>query len=260
MSSTQPVKTLGQWLGESDFGLTMSSGFFGFFAHSGMLSALEDVGLKPARLSGSSAGALTAALWASGLDCQQIREGLFELDKARFWDPGFGAGLLRGKKFRALLDELLVIKDFDECRVPLAVSVHEVVSRQTRIIQNGPLVPAVYASCCVPIMFQPLRLNGRLVVDGGVSDRPGLAGMPEGRVLYHHLSSRSPWRRKRGAHSQIPQRSNMVSLVIDNLPRSGPNKLEAGRAAFEQARAMTQRALDIPLHENTLRLDATNHV
>ncbi|MGB1581430.1 MAG: patatin-like phospholipase family protein, partial [Nevskiales bacterium] len=66
MSSTKPTASLREWLSESAFGLTMSSGFFGFFAHSGMLSALEDEGLTPARLSGSSAGALTAALWASG--------------------------------------------------------------------------------------------------------------------------------------------------------------------------------------------------
>ncbi|MGB1581053.1 MAG: patatin-like phospholipase family protein, partial [Nevskiales bacterium] len=165
-----------------------------------------------------------------------------------------------GKKFRNMLSQLLGVTQFSDCRVPLAVSVHEVRSRQTRVINSGELMPAVYASCCVPFMFQPLQINGRTVVDGGVSDRPGLCGMPEGRVLYHHLSSRSPWRRKNGAHSRLPERQQMISLVIDKLPRSGPNKLAAGRLAFEQARAMTFKALDMPASANCLRLDASSHV
>lgn len=254
MSRSKPITTLGDWLSEDNFGLAMSSGFFGFFAHCGMLSALENAGLRPARLSGSSAGALIAALWAAGMDTRSMRDGLFELDRASFWDPGVGPGLLRGEKFRGLLSELLPVHDFSACRVPLAVSVHEIRRRQTRVVNSGPLVPAVYASCCVPLMFQPLRIDGRRVVDGGVSDRPGLAGMPDGRVLYHHLASRSPWRRKNGAHTRIPERAQMQSLVIDGLPRCGPNRLEAGRQAYALAREATCKALELPLTGPLMRL------
>lgn len=257
MPSSKPQQTLRHWLAADDYGLTMSSGFFGFFAHAGMLSVLEDENLLPSRFSGSSAGALISALWSAGLNSPEIRDGLFELDKAAFWDPAFGPGLLRGQKFRDLLTELLPVHRFADCRRPLALSAYALVSRRTQVINDGALVPAVYASCCVPFLFQPLRINSHAMVDGGIADRPGLAGMQSERVLYHHLASRSPWRRKNGAQSRIPQRSGMTSLVIHNLPRVGPNKLAAGRNAYTQARSAMQTALDQPLKGTTLELTAS---
>ena len=52
----------------------------------------------------------------------------------------------------------------------------------------------------------------------------------------------------------IPQRSNMVTLVIDNLPRSNPFRLDAGRRALVLAREATQRALDLPIVDGVVRL------
>jgi NTE family protein len=94
-------------------------------------------------------------------------------------------------------------------------------------------------------MFHPVRLDGRVLWDGGIADRPGLAGMPpsEGqRLLYHHISSRSPWRRF-GTGMDIPRRPGMTTLVMDDLPRSGPFRLEAGRRAYETARRLARVAL-----------------
>ena len=96
--------TLRQWLGERPFALTMSSGFFGFFAHAGLVSVLEDAGLLPARLSGSSAGALVAGIWASGVSATRIADELLALERAHFWDPAPGMGLLRGRLFEERLD------------------------------------------------------------------------------------------------------------------------------------------------------------
>lgn len=254
MSPERQHPTLGQWLASAPFGLTLSSGFFGFFAHCGLISALEEHDLKPATLSGASAGALVAGLWAAGLNSHEMQAQLFRLDKADFWDPGFGAGLLRGQKFRDLLKRLLPVQRFEDCHTELAVSTTELLRRRTRVISSGELVPAIYASCCVPIMFQPIRIANRLLVDGGVTDRPGIEGMRAERVLYHHLASRSPWRSKRGAQTVIPERSNMHSLVIAHLPRVGPNQLAAGRSAFERARAATLQALDTPLDQPILRV------
>ena len=65
---TTPRATLREVLAEAPYGLALSSGFFGFFAHTGVLAALLDAGLVPARVSGSSAGALVGGLWAAGLE------------------------------------------------------------------------------------------------------------------------------------------------------------------------------------------------
>ena len=239
--TSPPMITLRDWLRDGPFSLAMSSGFFGFFAHCGMMTVLEDEGLLPQRLSGSSAGALVAGAWASGLPAAELARELLRIERADFWDPRPGLGLLRGRLFRARLDALLPNTRFDACRVPLAVSVFDLRTRRTRVLTEGALSIALHASCAVPFMFHPVRYENTLLVDGGVLDRPGLAGMAGAeRVLFHHLASKSPWR----TALEMPKREGMTTLVIEGLPRSGPFAIEAGRRAFSAAREATQRALD----------------
>ena len=244
------MMTLREWLREAPFSLAMSSGFFGFFAHCGMMTVLEDEGLIPRRFSGSSAGALVAGSWASGLDAPDLARELLRVSRADFWDPMPGLGLLAGRLFRAKLESLLPHREFDACRAPLAVSVFDVRTRRTRVLRSGELAPALHASCAVPFMFHPVRHVGTLLLDGGVLDRPGLDGMPASeRVLFHHLASKSPWR----TSLEIPQRPNMTTLVIEGLPRAGPFALENGERAFEAARKATLAALDLP-HGDVVRI------
>src|SRR4051812_43090307 len=115
----------------------MSSGFFSFFAHTGFLTALEDEGLLPARLSGSSAGALVGAAWAAGVDAPLLAGELERLQRSDFWDPAIGPGLLRGRLFRDRLRRLLPEETFDRGRAPAAVSVFEVRGRRTRVLDRG---------------------------------------------------------------------------------------------------------------------------
>lgn len=240
------MMTLREWLREAPFSLAMSSGFFGFFAHTGMLTVLEDEGLLPQRLTGSSAGALVAGSWASGLDAPDLARELLRISRADFWDPMPGLGLLAGRRFRQKLESLLPHGEFDGCRAPLAVSVFDVRARATRVLRAGKLAPALHASCAVPFMFHPVRHDGALLLDGGVLDRPGLEGMPAGeRVLFHHLASKSPWR----TSLDIPSRPGMTALVIEGLPRSGPFALANGERAFEGARRATMLALQRPWAE-----------
>jgi len=236
--------TLADWLRAAPFTLTMSSGFFGFFAHTGMLMALEEQGLLPERISGSSAGALVGGAWAAGVSTKDLARTLMALRREAFWDPRLGPGLLRGGLFRGLLESLLPVKTFEECRVPVAVSVYDLVARRVVALQSGLLAPAVQASCAVPFLFQPIWIGRRPFVDGGVADRPGLTGVAsDERVLFHHLASRSPWRRRGSQSMEIPSRRNMTSLVIDPLPRVGPFRLEEGARAFEEAHRRTRLAL-----------------
>lgn len=247
--------TLREHLAEGPFGLTLSSGFFGFFAHAGMLLALREAGLTPVRVSGSSAGALVGGLWAAGVEPDAQRQVLFTLRREDFWDPGPGAGILRGKRFRQLLDDLLPVTRFARTRVPYATSVHEPLTGATHVLRSGELARAIHASCAVPFMFHPVRVGLRWYIDGGVSDRPGLLGMPTGeRVLYHHLSSRSPWRRRGSPALQLPDRTSLTSLVIEDVPRVGPFAMPRGRQAFEHAYRATQRALDRPLRDGVARV------
>lgn len=244
---------LADWLAEAPFTLAMSSGFFGFFAHFGTLRALLDHGLSPARFCGSSAGALVGACMASGASINAIEDTLLGLDRSQFWDPSPGLGLLSGQAFRRMLADLLPTQRMEDARTPLAVSAWQGKSRRTQVLQQGNLVEAVYASCAVPLLFQPARIGGRYYWDGGIADRHGLAAtFPGERVLYHHLQSRSPWRGRNSMALYHPSRPNLVTLAIDGLVRSGPGKLEQGRLAMRQAYSATGRALARPVGDSLI--------
>ena len=236
--------TLKDWLAAEPFTLTLSSGFFSFFAHTGMLAALEEEQLLPKRLTGSSAGALVASCWAAGVDTPELKNILFKLKRQDFWDPGFGWGLLKGDKFRQMLVDILPVDNFEQCRAELSLSAYDTRSKSTVIINSGELVPAIYASCAIPVLFQPIQYHGYRLLDGGIKDRPALADVRQDeRVFYHHIVSVSPWRKKGSKALQIPQRDNLVSLQLFDLPRCGPTQLEEGPKAYEAAFHATQRAL-----------------
>jgi NTE family protein len=238
------MPTLRAWLREAPFALGLSSGFFGFFAHAGVVSVLEEEGLAPHLVCGSSAGALVGALWAAGVPAARIRAELLALRREAFWDPGPGAGLLRGARFRAVLEGLLPVRTFEESPRPIALSAWDVLARRTAVLRSGPLAPAIHASCAVPLLFQPVRLGGRAFLDGGVADRHGLAGLaPGARVLYHHLSSRSPWRRRSSPALRVPEREGLRAVVVEGLPRLGPFRLERAAEAMERAAEGMRAAL-----------------
>lgn len=245
------MPTLREWLAAGPYTLGLSSGFFGFFAHAGVVGVLEDEGLLPAALCGSSAGALVGGLWGAGLPAGRLQAELLALRRADFWDPAPGLGLLRGGLFRARLEALLPAATFEACPRSVAVSVYDLGTRRTVVLRSGPLAPAIHASCAAPVLFQPVRLGERRYLDGGVKDRHGLAaldGPPAppggGRVLYHHLTSRSPWRRKDSPALRVPARPGLQAVALHGLPRLGPFRLERGEEAMRLAAEGMRAALD----------------
>ena len=242
--------TLREWLGEAPFALAMSSGFFGFFAHSGMLSVLEREGFAPERVAGSSAGALVAGAWASGVTTAQLEDRLGSVRREDFWDPGIGLGVLRGAKFRRILENLLTVDAIEDTHTPLAISVVDVIARRVEVLDRGPLAMAIHASCAVPFMFHPVMHRGRALIDGGVLDRPGLAGLAGApRVLFHHLVSR------RASHVAPPSTPpGTITLVIEGLPRVDPFRLERGVDAFRRAADATEHALATRIQDRLVRI------
>lgn len=238
------MTTLADWLRQDDFTCAMSSGFFGFFAHAGFLAALEEEGIAPNAFAGSSAGALISACAAAGLSANNARDALFAIRRQDFWDPRPGLGLLKGRAFHRELHRLLPVHTFADTERRVVMSAFDVRTRSTHVLSSGSLLDAVRASCCVPAMFQPVTIGGRSYLDGGILDRPGLAGVKSGtRVLYHHLASRSPWRRKGSPALKVPARNEMRAIVVQGLTRVSPYTLPLGQKAFAQAKEATRRAL-----------------
>jgi len=228
-----------RWLTDRPFTLVLSAGFFGFFSHTGLLSALEAVGARPQRIIGVSAGALAGGLWAAGLSAERIATELLALRRQDFWDPGLPlGGLLRGRKFDAELRRVLAPSGIDlveRCPTPFVSIAHDVVRRRTFAVQDGDLATAIRASCTVPLMFRPIVWRGRLLVDGGVSDRIGRSALTPGeRVLVHWIPSRSRWRRLPpptlpGVDAEI--------IVTPGVPALGPFALGEAARALEVTRA-----------------------
>jgi NTE family protein len=207
---------------------------------------LRATGFTPTHVAGSSAGGLVAGAWAAGLEPDKLARTLGELRRVQFWDPAPGAGLLAGRRFDAMLRELLPVTAIEHCRVPVRISVFDIAGRRTKVVDRGDLATAIRASCAVPGLFHPVWIDRRACWDGGILDRPGIAGVPDGeRLLFHHISSKSPWRTL-----AIPRRAGMVTLVIDRLPRSGPFRLDAGREALTRAHLATRRALDTRISDD----------
>jgi NTE family protein len=245
MTRDEHQLTLREWLSAQPFTLAMSSGFFGFFAHTGFLRALEHSGLTPAAMRGSSAGSLIAALWSAGLDTDTIAGELKTLRRSDFWDPFPGPGILRGKKFQQKLADIMPVHDFAGCRVPLHISVFDPLQRRTATLTDGDLISAVRASCAVPVMFHPVWRDRRPYYDGGIRDRPGTCGLaPTERLLYHHLLPWAPWRDKKAPSSRIPARAGMRAVQVAGLPKVSPFRLQRGPRALEQAYDFTMKILD----------------
>lgn len=187
-------------------GVVFSSGFFGFFAHAGCLSALRDLGIVPAGYSGASSGAIIAAMAAAGLKDEDIKERLFRLRKKDFWDPdplyrlikaalrifkGY-TGYLRGEKFRCLM-ETLPVSRFEECPTPLLITATNLTKRREEVFSEGPIAQAVQASGAVPMLFKPTKIRGDIFLDGGiVSKAPVLAladQIQPQRIIVHFIPS-----------------------------------------------------------------------
>lgn len=237
--------TLRSWLEQGPYTLALSSGYFGFFAHFGLLAALSQNNLSPSRISGSSAGALAGACWASGCPTATIQHALANLSKSDFWDPAIGLGLLKGQLFRKFIQTLCPVSNIEECSIPLAISAYDLRTFSTHVLDSGSISDAVYASCSVPLLFHPIRIGKGLYFDGGINDRAGLAGAPEqGRILYHHLESQwPPLFCKYGQLKNAHFHAGMITVTIKNLETAGPHRLNNGRKAFQQAKCAIGEAL-----------------
>ena len=167
-------------------GVALSSGFFGFFHHAGVLEALVARGIAPARIAGNSAGALVGGMYASGLDPAAIADALLAVRRADFWDAGWpltarGFGLLSGERLGAHLSRVLPVHGFADCRLPFAAGVYGIEDGRTRHLTSGSLVTAIRASCAVPYLFQPVEVGGRRCWDGGFAEKTPLAPFLEAR-------------------------------------------------------------------------------
>jgi len=168
-------------------GLALGGGGARGLAHLHVFEALDELGVRPHAISGTSIGAVMGSLYASGLSGLEIRNLVDQLlvmkvDKfsdvftrrdvlkwVKMIDPVFHKGaLLRGERFIQFLAESMACTTFEELEIPLRVSTTDYCKGIESVFDSGDLLSAVHASMAIPGIFSPVEREGRLLVDGGL--------------------------------------------------------------------------------------------
>lgn len=152
-------------------GLALSGGGARGIAHIGVIKALEELGVKPSVVSGTSAGSIVATLYACGLKPDEIFEAIKQLSIFRSVKIAWAwSGLLKMEGLQMLLLKYVPSNKFDDLKLPLTVAATEIRRGEIHYFSSGELAPAVIASCSIPGVFDPVLFNGHLYVDGGLLD------------------------------------------------------------------------------------------
>jgi NTE family protein len=152
-------------------GLALGGGAARGFAHVGVIQVLEEAGIKPALVVGTSAGSLVAALYASGRNGQQLQAVAMQMDEAAFADwtlPIFSRGVLRGEALARYVNVQVGNKLIENMALPLGIVATDLQSGQGVLFRRGDTGTAVRASSAVPAVFLPVRIGSREYVDGGL--------------------------------------------------------------------------------------------
>ncbi|MDO5572141.1 MAG: patatin-like phospholipase family protein [Bacteroidales bacterium] len=150
-------------------GLALSGGGAKGFAHCGALKAMEEFGLYPDIISGTSAGAIVGALYASGNTPIEICKMFMGKEFSNFAKLAIPkAGFFDHTPFMAFLNTYLHVTNFEELKIPLFVVASDLDHGKSVVFSKGKLGPSLLASCSVPIVFNPVVIDGVHYVDGGI--------------------------------------------------------------------------------------------
>ncbi|HEV2540650.1 MAG TPA: patatin-like phospholipase family protein [Frateuria sp.] len=150
-------------------GLALGGGAAKGFAHIGVIKMLEASDIHPDVVSGTSAGSVVGALYASGMDAFAMQQAAIALDQASLRDVRlFGGGLVQGRKLQDYIDAQVRQRPIERLRLPFAAVATDLASGQRTVFTRGDTGQAVRASCSVPGVFEPALIGGRRYVDGGV--------------------------------------------------------------------------------------------
>jgi NTE family protein len=165
------------------FGLALGGGAVLGYAHVGVLAALTEAELQPVAISGTSAGAVVAALHAFGVPVEVIRKHLADLT----WREISGltrptGGLLSNRALGRRLVEMIGEARLEDAPIPLAVVAADIGSGEKIVFREGSVAEAVMASACIPGLFVPVHHSGRLLVDGAILEDVPISPLREAGV------------------------------------------------------------------------------
>ena len=156
---------------ERRVGIAFGGGSIHGVAHVGVLKALAEKGLEFQFVAGTSVGAIVGVLVAARLPYSEIDK----IARRTEW-PGWmslslsGKGLMQNAKLRSMIDTALGGQRIEQLPIPFSAIATDVATGERVMIRNGPAGVAVDASCSIPVMFEPVKIDGRELVDGGLTE------------------------------------------------------------------------------------------
>jgi NTE family protein len=152
-------------------GLVLSGGGARGFAHLGVIEALNEAGIFPDVISGTSAGAIIGVLYADGHNPKEILKLLNSGSRLDFMRPALPReGLLQINGIIKILKTCLHSKEFKDLKIPLFVAATDLNNGKAVYFSKGDLLCPVIASASIPVLFQPVKIDDISYVDGGVLD------------------------------------------------------------------------------------------
>jgi NTE family protein len=152
-------------------GLALGGGAARGFAHVGVIQVLEEAGIKPDYVVGTSAGSLVAAIYASGKTGAQLQVISENMEEAALTDwtlPFVSRGMLRGEALARYVSGQVGGKTIESFPLPLGIVATDLHNGKGVLFQTGDTATAVRASSAVPGVFQPVKIGTREYVDGGL--------------------------------------------------------------------------------------------
>jgi NTE family protein len=164
--------------------ISLGASFMGYATHAGFLARLHALGVRPIAVAGSSAGAITAGLYAAGLEQEAIRQVVLSprlyLSFARrtrwLWHQFVSSfmhrhpGIFDPRGAVTYFESLVGTRSIESLSNPqLLIALSDLTRYETIFVREGPLATAMAASACVPMLFSPLEFEGRLCNDGGIA-------------------------------------------------------------------------------------------
>lgn len=161
-------------------GLVLSGGGARGIGHLGVIKALEEKGVRFSCISGTSAGAITGALYSYGYTPDEILE---IISNASFFSSlKFSwtlKGLLKMEALQALMLKYLPTNSFDALKIPLVVAATDLQRGRIEYFSTGELIAPILCSSCIPAIFHPYVFNGTMYIDGGVLDNLPVKGIQD---------------------------------------------------------------------------------
>jgi len=149
-------------------GIVLSGGGIRGIAHLGVLKALINAGIKISHISGTSAGSIVGAFYASGIDPEEGLEIFMRTKLLRFIRPAGSLGLVSIEHTSTLLKNFFPEDRIEDLKIPLTIAATNFSEGKIVYFKKGPLIKSIQASCCIPGIFRPITIDGQLYVDGGI--------------------------------------------------------------------------------------------